>query len=178
MKLVNETLTKIKGEGNADKVLTGKGSFSKQGFGELVNAFANDTTAKTGDVNISELLRADLKKTVELAKYPQKSESNVLDTCEIKTDNLSKVIPLLVAEQLKCGKKFDLPSTDTMQGSLFLAPVAAGSKTKQIRDMKTGEPLGTVDITNKEYVKVQAKSPAPKNLVTKVRKDVNGKVIN
>ena len=84
MKMVNEVLGKVKGEDKINDILTGKGSFSKQGFGDTVNALANDTTFKiktydkngnvTGDVSISELIRSDIKKTLDKAKYPQKSE--------------------------------------------------------------------------------------------------------
>ena len=46
MKTVEEILGKVKGEKNVTATLTGKGSFSKQGFGELTSALVNDTTFK------------------------------------------------------------------------------------------------------------------------------------
>ena len=119
MKTVNEVFTKSKGEGKVNDTLTGKGSFSKQGFGDVVNAMINDTTFKvktygkdgkvSNEFNISELIRNDIKKTMEKAKYPQKSEAAVFDTCEIITNGLAEAIPYIVEEHIKQGKKFDLP---------------------------------------------------------------------
>lgn len=188
MKTINETLGKIKGEGKLDDVMTGKGAFSKTGFADTVNALVNDTTFKVktygkdgavnGEVSISELIRNDLKKTLANAKYPQKSEAGVLDTAEICTTGLAEAIPHIVMEQMKCGKKFDLPTQANVTGSVYLASVPGKTKTSQVRDPKTQQDLGTSTTTTKDYVQIRAKSPAPAHLQTKVRKDVNGKVIN
>ena len=43
-KLMNDVLSGFKGEDKIQDVITGKGSFSKNGFGDLVSAIANDTT--------------------------------------------------------------------------------------------------------------------------------------
>lgn len=185
-KLVDEVLGKVKGSENVGVTLTGKGSFSRQGFGELTSALANDTGFqvnsfdKNGQVvqtNLSELIRADLKKTLANAKYPQKSEAGVLDTCEISTAGLAEAIPFIVNEQLRSGKKFDLPAQKDMVGSIYLAPNPGKTKTMQVRDIKTKEELGTTTITTKDSVQVRAKSPVPKHLQTKVRKDKSGKVV-
>lgn len=187
MKNVKETLSKIKGEDKVDAILTGKGSFSQTGFGDMVNAMANDTTYKVttygkdgkpdGEINISEMLREDLKKTVAKAGYPQKSEAGVLDTVEICTANLSKIVPVLVMEQMKCGKKFDLPAQPGVKGSIFLAPVKAKEKTVKIRDPKTQENLGTAVIKTQDSIQVRAKSPVPDYLQSKQRFDANGKAV-
>lgn len=187
MKLVNEVLGKIKGENNVNEVMTGKGAFSKSGFGDVVSAMVNDTTfkiptydkngAKTGEVSISEMIRSDIKKTIEKAKFPQKSESAVLDTCEVTTTGLAEAIPYLVAEQLKCGKKFDIPQGKNYVGSVYLGDVKGRVKEVQVRDPKTQENLGTCTITTKDSVQVKTKSPVPQFLSSKVRKDKNGKVI-
>lgn len=187
MKTVNETLGKIKGEGKLDDVMTGKGAFSKAGFSDTVNALVNDTTFKVktfgkdgqvnGEVSISDLIRDDLKKTLANAKYPQKSEAAVLDTTEICTKGLAEAIPYIVMEQMKCGKKFDLPVQANVGGSIYLANVPGKVKEVQIRDPKTQQNLGTATITTKDSVQIRAKSPVPAHLQTKVRKDANGKVI-
>ena len=187
MKTVNETLGKIKGEGKMDDVMTGKGAFSKVGFGDVVNALVNDTTFKVktfgkdgnvnGEVNISELIRDDLKKTIANAKYPQKSEAAVLDSIEISTKGLAEAIPYMIMEQMKCGKKFDLPAQSNVGGSIYLANVPGKVKTVKVRDPKTQQDLGTAVITTKDSVQIRAKSPVPAHLQTKVRKDANGKVI-
>ena len=168
--------------------MTGKGAFSKTGFADTVNALVNDTTFKvktygkngevTGEVSISELIRNDLKKTLANAKYPQKSEAGVLDTTDICTTGLAEAIPYIVMEQMKCGKKFDLPAQSNVAGSIYLADVAGKVKNVQIRDPKTQENLGTAVITTKDSVQIRAKSPVPAHLQTKVRKDVNGKVVD
>lgn len=188
MKTINETLGKVKGEGKLDEVMTGKGAFSKTGFADTVSALANDTTFKVktfgkdgkvnGEVSISELIRSDLKKTLDKAKYPQKSEAAVLDSAEIVTTGLAEAIPFIVMEQMKCGKKFDLPMQANVTGSIYLAAVPGKTKVSQVRDPKTQQNLGTSTTTTKDFVQIRAKSPAPAHLQTKVRKDPNGKVIN
>lgn len=186
MKTVNEVLGKVKGEGNVEKTITGKGSFSKQGFSELTSALINDRTFQVKSLdkngqevmtNLSDLIRSDLKKTLANAQYPQKSEAAVLDNCEIATNGLAEAIPHIVMEQLRCGKKFDLPNQKDMVGSIYLAANPAKTKTMQVRDIKTKEELGTTTITTKDSVQVRAKSPVPKHLQTKVRKDKNGNVV-
>lgn len=187
-KMVNEVLSTVKGENKVNDILTGKGSFSQQGFADTVSAFANDTTFKvktfgkdgkqTGEVNISELLRQDFKKTLEKAKYPQKSEAGVIDAAEMVTSGLAKAIPYLVMEQIKCGKKFDLPTQSNVGGSIYLNPVAAKVKTTQVRDPKTQQNLGSVTVTSQDSIQIRAKSPVPNHLQIKVRKDPSGKVIN
>lgn len=187
MKVVNEVLEKMKGKDKVNDILTGKGAFSKTGFSDVVSAMANDTTFNVttfgkdgkpnGSVNISDMIRSDLKKTLEKAKYPQKSEAGVLDTCEIVTTGLAEAIPYIVEEQLKCGKKFDLPQQPTFGGSVYLGDVKGKTKEVQVRDPKTQQNLGTCTITTKDSVQVKTKSPVPTFLQTKVRKDVNGKVI-
>lgn len=187
MKTVNDTLAKLKGDDKVTTMLTGKGAFSKAGFNDTVNAFANDTTfkiptydkngQKNGEINISELLRQDLKKTLEKAKYPQKSEAGVLDSTEIVTTGLAEAIPYLVMQQISQGKKFDLPAQPQVQGSIYLAPVKGKEKTVKVRDPKTQQNLGTAVITTKDSVQIRAKSPVPGYLQTKKRFDANGKPI-
>lgn len=188
MKTVNETLGKIKGEDKINTILTGKGSFSKQGFGDTVNALVNDSTFKiptydkngnkTGDVSISELIRSDIKKTLDKAKYPQKSEAGVIDTTEIVTSGLAEAIPHIVMAQMAAGKKFDLPNQPNLSGSLYLADVPGKVKTSKVRDMKSKQEIGTVTTTTSDYIQVRAKSPVPKAcVVSKVRKDLNGKTL-
>lgn len=186
MKNATETLTKIKGDGNVTETLTGKGAFSKAGFSDLVNSLANDTSfkiptfkdgQKTGEVCVAELIRNDIKKTVETAKYPQKSEAGVLDTSDICTKGIAEAIPYIVMEQMKCGKKFDLPAQPQAQGSIYLAKVPAKTKTIQVRDPKTQENLGSATIKTKDSIQIRAKSPVPAHLQTKTRTDKNGKTI-
>lgn len=181
MKMVKDVLGGIKGQDNVNKTLTGKGAFSATGFNDMVNAMATDTSfkiptydkdgKKSGEINISELIREDLKKTLEKAKYPQKSEAGVLDTCDIVTTGLAKAIPQLVMAWVSAGRKFDLPNTATSTGSVYLQAVPGGVKTSQVRDMKTGKELGTVTTTTKDHIEVRTKSSAPDWLKTKVRKD-------
>jgi hypothetical protein len=188
MKTVNETLGKIKGEDKINDILTGKGSFSKQGFGDTVNALVNDTTfkiptydkngKKTGDVSVSELIRSDLKKTIDKAKYPQKSEADILDSTDIVTTGLAEAIPHIVMTQIAAGKKFDLPSQPNVNGSIYLADVQGKVKESKVRDMQSKKEVGTVTTTTKDYIQVRAKSPVPSScVVSKVRKDLNGKVV-
>ena len=189
MKSVTELLTSVKGSDKVDQICTGKGAFSASGFGDLVGSLANDTTFKVktydkdgkpnGEVNISEMIRADIKKTLEKAKYPQKSEAGVLDSAEIVTAGMAKAIPYIVMEQIMCGKKFDLPQQPTVKGSIYLADVAGGTKTSDVRDIKSGQKIGTSTTVTRDSVQIRAKSPVPQScIVSKVRKDLNGKVVN
>lgn len=187
MKMVTEVLAKAKGEKMINETLTGKGAFSQTGFNELVSALCNDTTfkiptydkngEKNGEVNLSALIRDDMKKTLEKAKYPQKSEAGVIDSCEIVANGIAKAIPYIVAEQMKSGKKFDFPNGKNYTGSIYLAETKAHSKTVDVRDMNTKEKIGISDISYKDCVQVKAKSPIPSWLTTKVRKDLDGKVV-
>lgn len=188
MKTVNEVLSKVKGENKVNETVTGKGSFSKSGFEDLVSSLVNDTGykiptydkmtgEKNGELNVSELIRSDLVKTVEKAKWPQKSEVNVLDTCDIVTKGLSEAIPHIITEHLKTGKKLDLPQQSNFNGSIYLLDVKGRERDVNVRDPKTQENLGTCTITTKDHVQIKSKSPVPKFLQEKVRKDANGNVI-
>lgn len=188
MKAVNDVLGKAKGTDKINDICTGKGPFSVSGFGDLVNSLANDTTFKiktfdkdgkpNGEVNLSELIRQDIKSTVEKAKFPQKSEAGVLDSSEIVTTGLAQAIPHIVMQQISCGKKFDLPQGEKVQGSIYLADVKGGEKVSKVRDISTGQELGTSTTVTKDYIQVRAKSTAPNScIVSKVRKDNNGNVV-
>lgn len=187
-KNVTEVFGKVKGTDKVNDILTGKGAFSKVGFADNVSALANDTTfsikqfdkdgKQTGTVNISELIRNDIKATLQKAGYPQKSEAAVLDSSEIVTKGIAEAIPYMVMEQLKMGKKFDLPMQPNVVGSVYLAPVSGKEKESKIRDIQTKQELGTVTTKTKDYIQVRVKSPVPNAcVVSKVRKDVNGKVV-
>jgi len=188
MKMVNEVLGKIKGEDKINDTLTGKGAFSVTGFNDLVNAMINDTSfkiptygkdgKKDGEISISELVRNDIAKTADKAKYPQKSEAGVFNSSEIVTTGLAKAIPYICLTWLAAGKKFELPNTGDMSGFIYLQNVPGGTKVSQVRDMKTGANIGTSETKTKDHIEVRAKSSAPDWLKTKVRKDVNGKVVN
>ena len=187
MKTANEVLSKMKGTDKVAEVVTGKGAFSKAGFSDLTSALANDTTFKiktydkdgkvTGEVSVSELIRSDLKKTLEKAKYPQKTEAGILDTCEIVTNGLAEAIPQIVMQQIAAGKKFDLPIGEKVQGSIYLKDVPGKKKTVAVRDPKTQESLGTCEITTKDSIAVGVKSQVLPHLQSKVRKDNSGKVV-
>lgn len=190
MKLVTEVLGKAKGgDDRVSDILTGKGAFSKAGFSDTVSALANDTSFKikqfdkdgkvTGEVSLSDMIRNDFKKTITKAGYPQKSEVGVLDTAEISTAGIAEAIPYIVMEQLKQGKKFDLPAQPNVVGSIYLANVPGKVKTSDIRDIQSNQKVGTVTTTTKDSIQVRAKSPVPNScIVSKVRKDLDGKVVN
>lgn len=187
-KTVKEVLSKVKGD-KINDVLTGKGVFSQAGFSDLVSAMANDSTFKikqygkdgkvTGEVSISDLIREDFKKTLEKAKYPQKSEASIIDSCEIVTNGLAKAIPQIVMQQIMCGKKFDLPAAPKVNGSIYLAAVPGKTRTDvPIRDPKSKQTIGSVTTKTKDSIQIRAKSPVPEYLQEKIRKDANGKVIS
>lgn len=188
MKTVTEVLSKTKGPDKINDICTGKGAFSATGFSDLVSAMANDTTFKvptfgndgkpSGEVNISELIRSDIKKTLENAKFPQKSEAGVLDSAEICTKGIAQAIPYIVMTQISSGRKFDLPQQPTVKGSIYLATQPGRTKTSDVRDMNTKQKIGTSTTVTKDYIQVRAKSPVPAScIVSKVRKDLNGNVV-
>lgn len=186
MKTVSDQMTKLKGTGNEGQTLTGKGSFSTKGFADFTNAMFNDTThkvkvmgkdGKEALVSPSELVRADFIKSAANAKFPQKSEAGTYNTSELATNGIAEAALLVVREYMQTGRKVDIPPTKNMVGSIYLAPVAGKTKTVNVRDMKTGEPQGTTTITTKDSIQIRSKSPVPKHLQTKVRKDKNGNVV-
>ncbi len=186
-KTMNEVLGKIKGTGNENKVLTNKAGFSSSAFDDYVNAIVNDRSytfktvdknGKESEINVSELIRTDLKKTVKEAGCPQPTELGVCDTCDISTKGLANAIRPIVTGFLMTGKKFPLTSQSTFGGDIYLADLPGRTKTVEVFDMKTREPKGTSTITTQDSIQVKVKSPVPKHLVKKVRKDVNGKVID
>lgn len=187
MKMVKDVLAKLKGEDKVNEVVTGKGSFSQSGFNDFVTAAVNDTTfkiptygkdgKKDGEISISDLIREDLKKTLEKAKYPQKSEQGVIDSCEIVANGLSKAIPQIAMSWIASGRKLDLPAMPKVQGSIYLQNVPGRVKESQIRDPKTQQNLGSVTTTTKDHIEIRTKSSCPDYLATKVRKDPSGKVI-
>lgn len=186
-KSVDEIMKELKGSDKVDDTITGKGAFSKSGFGDLVSAMVNDTSfkvptygkdgQKTGEMSVSELLRADLAKTVDNAKYPQKSEASVLNQVEISTKGLTEAIPVIIEEWIKTGRKFDLPAQPKFNGSVYLTDVKASTKTGDIRDMKTNEKIGTYEAKYDDSIKVTTKSPVPAHLTKKVTKDLKGNII-
>lgn len=172
MKSMNEVLSSVKGEGNENETLTGKHPFSQSTFEDLVKAAVNDnsykvptydpkTGEKTGEMSIAEKMRADLQKTLANAKYPQKSEAAVLNNVEICTKGLSEVLPYIVMEALKTGKKLPLPPQPDMTASLYLVDVPAKSKNVKARNPQTQEELGTYCVETAKHKEVRAQSPAP-----------------
>lgn len=181
-KSVEDVMKEIKGEGNENALIAGKSPFSQSSFDTLVHSLVNDTThkipqydpktgEKIGEVNISELIRGDLQKTVADAKYPQKSEADVLlqgpdkngTGTEIATKGLSQAFSYILMEQLSTGKKFPLPPQPEMVASISIGDVPASHRTIPIRDPQTQKDLGTAEITTQSYKQLKAHSPAPEH---------------
>ena len=186
MKTVSEVLKKYKGEDKAEEVICGKGAFSKAAFTDITNALINDTgfmvkvLDKQGNetkVNLSEMFRSELKKNVVAAGCPQKPEIDVIDKTPLHTSNIAEIIPHVVDIYLTCGKKFDFPIHKDRVGSVYLAEVKGRVKDTAVRDMKTGEHLGTTTTTTEDHIQYRIKSQVPKDLVKKVRKDLKGNIV-
>lgn len=180
MKTVEEVLAEIKGSNNTSEIKAGKAPFSQSAFGDLVHALVNDTTykipqfnpktgEKVGEINISELLREDLKKTVENAKYPQKPEADVLNSVEIATKGLTQTFGEILMQQLSTGKGFNIPPQPEMVARLTIADVPASKRTIPVRDPQTQKDLGTAEITTQAYKQLRAHSPAPEHKKTTKR---------
>lgn len=181
MKTVNEIFAKIKGAENVDKVLAEKKRANSVDTKLLVNALVNDKTYKIDnfkteeEVNISELIRNDIKKTLEKAKFPQKNEASVIDDAEICTEGLTKAIPYLVLEHLKTGRTFELPPQEKMKASIYLRAMPARTRQIKIRNVQNGKQIGDVTLVSKDWFQLRAKSPIPKHLQRKVFKGMDGK---
>ncbi len=185
MKSVSEVLKKYKAE-DVEKTVCGKGAYSKAAFAEITNALINDTTFKvpvldkSGQetlVNFSEVYRAEMKKNIAAAGYPQKPEIDVVDKTVLHTNALAEIIPHAIDIYISCGKKFDFPIHEDRIGSIYLTDVKGKVKDTAIRDMKTGENLGTTTTTTQDHVAYRVKSQVPKARVQKVRKDIHGNVV-
>jgi hypothetical protein len=186
VKLVNDVLVKLKGKENVDKTIHGKGAYSQKGFEDLFHVLVNDTTYEVSKIdkdgkevkyNLSSPIRESVKKTSANAKYPQKSEISVFDTCEIDTKEWVDCFKHAVDKWMSCGRKFDLLTKDDRNGSIYLVKVPPKKKVVNVHDIKTKENLGTTTISSEEYTQVRVKSHVPKHLQTKVRRDVNGKIV-
>lgn len=187
-KSMKEVLGQIKGTGKENEVLTEKKGFSASAFDSYVNAIVNDrsyefvTVDKKGNetkMNISDMIRGDLKKTIKDAGCPQPSELGVCDTCDITTKGLANAIRPIVTGFLATGKKFPLTPQATFGADIFLAPLPGTTKTiDTIDNMTDRNKTGTCTTITEDSVRVKVKSPVPKHLVKKVRKDLNGKVID
>lgn len=187
IKNAKEHFTKMKGDGNETKVLTGKGTFSQTAFANTWSALVNDPThkVKTVDkegkevlVSVRDLVLSDIKKTAANAKYPQKSEVGVYDNTDIAVSGIAEASRHVMLAHMQCGKKVTLPAQKDMVGEVYLQSVPGRVKTSQVRNMKTRQVEGTSTSTTKDHVQVRAKSSAPKHLVTKIRKDNNGNVVH
>lgn len=186
MKSVKEVVVKYKGELDPNATLAGKGAYSKAGFSELVNALMNDTSfeipvmdksGKSTNINLSEMYREELKKNIASAGCPQKPELNVVDSSHIHTNALAEIIPHAVDMYISCGKKFDFPLHSDRISSIYLTDVPGKVKNTAIRDMKTGEVLGSTTTTTQDHVQMRVKSQVPKDRINKVRKDMSGNVV-
>jgi hypothetical protein len=186
-KSVIDVLADLKGKDKVNTPLTGKGPFSAPGFSAYVAAMANDktykvpiynkSTGKTEPTSVHELFVQDAKKTAANAGYPQKAEAGVYNDSEIATNGISQAIKILADGWLETGRKFPLLDKPNRSGYVYLQPVKGGVKESKIRDMKSGQPIGTTTTTTKDHVAVRAKSQVPAALTSKVRKDLNGKVV-
>jgi len=187
MKTVNEVLQKLKGEDKVDETICGKGSFSKAAFSDITNALINDTTfkvevldkqGKATEVNFSELFREELKKNIASAGYPQKPEIGVVDNANLYGNVIAEMAPHLIDMYVATGRKFEFPLHKDRISSVYLVDVKGKTKDTTVRDMKTGEKIGTTTTTTQDHIQMRVKSQVPKALVKKVRKDLNGNVVS
>jgi hypothetical protein len=186
MKLVNDIIVKYKGKDKVNETKCGKSAFSKQGFDELFHAVVNDTTYKVTTIdkegkeiqkNLSTPVRESVKKSFANGKYPQKSEISVFDTSEINTTDWVEAFKEAMDIWMGFGRKFDLPSKKDRNGSIYFTKIPPKEKTMNIHDINSKENLGTTTITTEEYIQIRAKSPVPKHLQKKVRRDKTGKIV-
>lgn len=181
-KPVKEVLANLKND-NVDSILTSKSAFNKNAFNSFVKSLANDNDHvvtifdknNEKQVSVAELLRNDVKKSAENAKYPQKSEAAVYDTSEIATDGLAEAASIIATEWLKTGRKLPLSPQKEFNATLFLKQIPGAVKESQIRDFKTNQVKpGKVVTTTKDSFRVAVKSPIPSHLKSKVTLDENG----
>ena len=187
MKTVEEIYAVTKGPDKIDDIIAGKGAFSQKGFTETVKALANDKdfcvkvynkdNEEVGKISIHDKILGDLKKTLEKAGYPQKSEEEILNNCDIFVDGIAEVIPYIVEQYIQQGKKFTLPPTSMYAASIYLVPVKAKQTARDISDPQTHEIIGRVEFTYDDHVKVGAKTDIANNLYEKIRFDPNGNIL-
>lgn len=185
---LKEVTANLTGGGKENETGTGKKPFSKPLYQKYTHAFINDPAnavtrpgpdGKPIKINVREAVVADVRKTVENAGYPQKSEIGVLENTEIATKNISGFVPDMIVGWLRENRKFIIPPFDGCSGAqLYVQPVKGKTRVVATRNMETGEPTGTSTITTTDHLVIRCKSAPPADCVTKVRKDVNGKVIS
>jgi len=185
-KTMNEVLGKLKGAGNEKKIIPGKGAPSTKVSADLLKAMVNNgytlvTVDKKGvkeEVNLREAYAADVKKTIANAGYPQKSEINVVDTAELETSSLGVIANAFIRETVMAGKKFVVKGNNDFSAELSIRQVPGRVKESVIRDPKNPDvQIGTVTTTTKDWFQLRSKSNPPASCVSKVRKDMSGKVV-
>ena len=173
---VEEIYAITKGPDRINEVVTGKGSYSEKGFKDLSKALVNDRDYKVktytngkedGEISIHDKWVDSLTKTYKKAGCPQESELGKLDSAELVIDGISETIPFIILEWIEQGKKFDLPETDQLKASIYLAPVEGKTKVVPARNPKTQEELGNVEVTTRDSLKLVSKSPVPNHLKSK-----------
>lgn len=177
---VEEALATMQAKSNAkgEKVLN---RFNKKNFNILMTAIANDVdftekvAKKTGDtfeledVMVTKAFRKWCKKLVEKAGIDS-SESDIVMSPEFKIDDCEALYDFFASalyEYMNAGNRFDLPSKEDFQGSLYLKEVDEVVKEYEARNPSTGETMGKYESTTKKHKEAKVKSTAPSWLSSK-----------
>ena len=176
---VQEVLDSIQAKENAkgNKVLN---RFNKKNFNALMLAMANDVdfTSKVGkkvkdadgadsveleDVMVTKEFRKWCKKLVETAGI-DKVESEKIMTSDFVINDVEGLYDFFATalyEYLNAGNKFDLPTKDDFEGSIYMKDVEESTRTYEGRNPATGESLGVFEATNKKHKEIAVKSSCP-----------------
>lgn len=105
-------------------------SFSYAAFCAYGNACINNASGKTQDMQAA--FRADLKRNIAKAGYPQKDEIGIIDTInDFDFSETMRVMPDMISGFMHDEKRaFNLPAPDKKTAPATLKVVAVGKKTK------------------------------------------------
>lgn len=174
---VDEALELIKSEGKMNR-------FNKKKFESVMIALANDPKFKeevakkvgdevvVGEIIPSKSFRKWLKRIVEKAGVDEKESEKVLDPSFTITsvDGLYEFFTTAVYEYMAAGNRFDFPSHEDFQGSLYLKDVPESSTVYTARNPRTGESLGEFETHKKAHKVLAAKSSCPAWLASRKKK--------
>jgi hypothetical protein len=144
-------------------------------------ALANDTNftskvtkIKKGEVVVEDVLvtkgfRKWCKKLVEKMGV-DKAESSKLLSNDFVIDNMDGLYEFFTEAMylyMEDGNKFDIPSKEGFQGSLFLKDVPEKKTVAEARNPQTKEVIGTFERTKKKHKELRCKSTCPSYLSSK-----------
>jgi hypothetical protein len=177
---VDEVITEITAKKKTTKEGTEKwlyNRFNKRSYNELLKAMLNDPELKavtvklkdgaiesTEDIMVTKAFREFLRKIlVKAGVDAHLSKDFTIDN----TDGLYEFFATSMYLYMNAGNRFDLITTPTFKGTLFLEDVPETKKVADARNPKTKEYIATYESTKAAHQRLGVKSSCPSWLVSR-----------